>query len=87
MVFPFVIIIAGFTITQEAVLAIALLLPVHLLIGIIITCMLIKTNNLLIAGIALAYVVVVTFIWQLTIMGGSFQEIIFTAVIFALLVG
>ncbi len=83
MVFPFVIIIAGFTITQEAVLAFALLLPVHLLIGIIITCMLIKTNNLLIAGIALAYVVVVTFIWQLTIMGGSFQEIIFTAVITA----
>ncbi|MDD4297307.1 MAG: hypothetical protein PHC69_10205 [Ruminiclostridium sp.] len=83
MVFPFVIIVSGFTINQDAVLPFALLIPVHLLIGIIITCMLKKMNNLLIAGIALAYTVGVTFIWQLTIMGGSFQEIIFTAVITA----
>lgn len=78
MVFPFIIILSGFTIPKGIVITFALLLPFHLFIGIVITYVLKKMNNLLISGIGLVYILGVAFLWQFTAMGGSIQGIVFT---------
>ncbi len=83
MIFPAVIIAAGFAIPEELVVTFALLLPIHILVGVIITSLFKRLNNLAVLGLCIVYVLGAMLIWQLTSINGSAVAIIFIAVLTA----
>lgn len=80
MVFPVLLILAGFTLPANVALVFTIILPVHMLAAITITSMLKRFRNILVAVIAFVYIALVTLLWQVTVMSASVEELILTIV-------
>lgn len=78
MIFPAILMLAGFTLPGDVVLAFTIVLPFHMLAAIVITSLLKRFRNILAAGIGLIYIALVTWLWQATPMSGSAGELLMT---------
>lgn len=80
MVFPIILIIAGFTFNKNVQVLFTLSLPFHMLVSIIITMALKRFRNLIITIITALYVAGVTMLWIAAAPLGTIEEISVTVI-------
>lgn len=80
MVFPAAVLLAGIILPFKTAVIFTVLLPVHLLFGLVLTSVLKKFRNFVLILTGVVYVFVVTFICRLTFLSGNIEEVITIAV-------